>query len=237
MKQFNYFILCCTLFMPMCVWAQQTDAVPLTLVDQMPVFPGGEAEMFKYLSKNIKYPVIAQENEIEGTVYISFVVNEDGQLSNFIVKRGVAGGCTEESLRVLQSMPKWTPGKHKGQTVKVNFTLPVKFKLDDPEPIYTEVDTMPHYPEGEKAMFQFLAKNIKYSKRARENRFQGTVKVVFVVNADGTISNPMIKQSVGGGCDEEAVRVIKLMPKWIPGIKNGKNVAVYYTIPIKFVLD
>jgi TonB family protein len=217
--------------------AQQTDAAPLIVVDQMPVFPGGEAKMFKYLSTNIKYPALAREVGIEGTVYITFVVNEDGQLSNFIVKRGVAGGCTEESLRVLQSMPKWTPGKHKGQKVKVIFTLPIKFQLDGPAPIYTELDTMPRYPEGEEAMFQFLAKNVKYSKRARENKFQGTVKVVFVVNADGTISNPIIKERVGGGCDEEAVRVILLMPKWIPGVKNGKNVAAYYTLPIKFVLD
>ncbi len=239
MKQFNYFVLCCVLWMPIRVFAQQqidNGQMP-SGIEQMPQFPGGDKAMFKYLSENIRYPRVAQENGIEGTVYIGFVVNIDGQISDIIVKRGVAGGCTEESIRVIQAMPKWIPGKHKGEVVKVNYTLPIKFKLDDPEPIYTVLDTMPSYPEGEKAMFQYLAKNVKYSAYARENGYEGTVKVTFVVNSDGSLSNFVIQNSVGGGCDEEVLRVIRAMPKWTPGVKNGQKVAAYCTLPMKFALD
>jgi TonB family protein len=239
MKQFNYLILNFALLLPMCVFAQQaeSDTTVLTVVEQMPVFPGGLEAMFKYLSTNIRYPAVARENGIEGTVYIGFVVNADGQISNIVVKRGVAGGCTEESVRVVSKMPKWTPGKHKGKSVRVNFTLPIKFKLNEPDPIYTQLDTMPSYPEGEKAMFKYLANKVKYPAYARENGFEGTVKVTFVVKSDGTISNLVINESVGGGCDEEALRVIRAMPKWIPGVKNGAKVAAYYTLPITFKLD
>jgi TonB family protein len=237
MKPFNNFILCCVLWMPICVFAQPADTTVLTIAEQMPVFSGGEKAMFQYLSENIQYPRVAQENGIEGTVYIGFVINTDGKLANITVKRGVPGGCTEESVRVIRNMPNWIPGKHKGEFVRVNFTLPIKFKLDDPDPIYTTLDTMPSYPEGEKAMFQYLAKNVKYSAYARENGYHGTVKVNFVVNSDGSLSNFVIQNSVGGGCDEEVLRVIRLMPKWIPGVKNGKKVAAYYTLPMKFSLD
>ena len=223
--------------MPISIFAQQTEPIPLNVVEQMPEFPGGQKALYKYLSENIRYPVVARENSIEGTVYIGFVVDTDGQLSNITVKRGVAGGCTEESVRVISSMPKWIPGKHKGELVRVNFTMPIKFKLDDPDPIYTTLDTMPSYPKGEKAMFQYLAKNIKYPAHARENGFAGTVKIQFVVNSDGTLSNFVFQERVGDGCDEEALRVIQAMPKWIPGVKNGQKVSAYYTLPIKFVLD
>jgi TonB family protein len=237
MKQFKYFIACCALLMPMCAFAQQADGLALNVVEQMPEFPGGQKALYKYLSDNIRYPVVARENGIEGTVYIGFVVNTDGQLSNIVVKRGVAGGCTEESVRVISSMPKWIPGKHNGEFVRVNFTMPIKFKLDDPEPIYTTLDTMPTYPEGEKTMFKYLAKNIIYPAYARENGFAGTVRITFVVNSDGSLSNFVFQERVGGGCDEEALRVIKAMPKWIPGVKNGQKVSAYCTLPIKFALD
>jgi protein TonB len=96
----------------------------------MPEFATGQAAMFKYLSENIKYPAVARENAIEGTVYLGFIVDADGNITNVTVKRGVSGGCTEEAVRVVSGMPKWKPGKQQGRAVKVNFTLPVKFKLD-----------------------------------------------------------------------------------------------------------
>lgn len=101
-----------------------------TFVEQPPVFPGGEAAMMKYLGDHIRYPEQAKEAGIQGKVIVKFVVNEDGDISDAQVVRGVGGGCDQEALRVVKSMPKWSPGKQNGRAVKVYFTLPVTFRLE-----------------------------------------------------------------------------------------------------------
>ena len=101
-----------------------------TRVEQMPQFGSGERELLEYLAKNIKYPTIARENGIQGTVVIQFVVDKDGSVTEPTVVREVGGGCDEEALRVIKTMPKWIPGKQQGKPVKVRYTLPVKFKLE-----------------------------------------------------------------------------------------------------------
>jgi periplasmic protein TonB len=101
-----------------------------TIVEQNPEFPDGQKAMFSWLSSNIKYPPIARENGIEGTVYVGFVVNTDGSIVDVIVKRGIGGGCNEEAVRVVQQMPNWKPGRQQGRPVRVAFTLPIKFKLE-----------------------------------------------------------------------------------------------------------
>lgn len=91
---------------------------------------GGQAELFKFLGKNIKYPKTARENGIEGTVYIGFVIEKDGGVSNVAIKRGISTDCNQEALRVIKLMNgKWQPGTFKGQNVRVAYTLPIKFKL------------------------------------------------------------------------------------------------------------
>ncbi|OWY20425.1 energy transducer TonB [Sphingobacteriales bacterium UPWRP_1] len=103
------------------------------IVEEMPEYPGGQTELFKYLANNTHYPPMARENGIEGTVYVGFVVMEDGSISNVQVKRGLPGGgagCDEEALRVVKQMPKWKAGKQRGKNVRVAYTLPFKFKLD-----------------------------------------------------------------------------------------------------------
>ncbi len=100
-----------------------------TIVEKMPQFPGGEAEMMKFIYKNIKYPPIARENNIEGLVVVTFVVGKDGSINDIKVLRDIGGGCGEESVRVVKKMPKWNPGKQRGKPVQVQFNLPVKFKL------------------------------------------------------------------------------------------------------------
>jgi periplasmic protein TonB len=99
-------------------------------VQQRPEFPDGEAALQKYLYGNIKYPAIARENGIEGRVVVKFVVTKNGEIQNAQVVRGIGGGCDEEALRVVKSMPNWKPGKHNGKAVNVTFTLPVTFKLE-----------------------------------------------------------------------------------------------------------
>ena len=101
-----------------------------TKVDQAPTFPGGQAAMIDFLIKNIKYPDKAKKEFIQGKVFVTFVVETDGSITNVKVLRGVCGGCDEEAVRVIKLMPKWNPGSLKGQPVRVQFNLPIKFTLD-----------------------------------------------------------------------------------------------------------
>lgn len=99
------------------------------IVEEMPAYPGGDAKLMEYVAKNIKYPQIARETGIQGRVFVGFVVEPDGSVSNVKVLRGIGGGCDEEAMRVVKSMPKWKPGKQRGKAVRVSYMLPVNFKL------------------------------------------------------------------------------------------------------------
>lgn len=99
------------------------------VVEKMPEFPGGEDAMRRYLARNIRYPLIAQENGIQGRVICQFVVNADGKIVDVQVVRGVEASLDEEAVRVIKSMPAWTPGKQGGKSVRVKYTLPIRFKL------------------------------------------------------------------------------------------------------------
>lgn len=109
-----------------------TDSLQVfTIVEEMPQYPGGEVEMTRFIKENTKYPQSAKDNNIQGTVYISFVVEKDGSIKAVKIQRGIAGcnECNAEALRVINLMPKWMPGKQSGKTVRVSYVLPVKFKL------------------------------------------------------------------------------------------------------------
>ena len=101
------------------------------VVEQQPEFPGGNAAMMKFLSDNIRYPVIAQENGIQGRVICNFVVERDGSITDVQVVRGVDPSLDREAVRVIQQMPRWAPGKQHDSAVRVRFTLPVVFRLQN----------------------------------------------------------------------------------------------------------
>ncbi len=105
------------------------EAEIFTVVEAMPEFPGGMAKLMGYLGNNIKYPPLAKESGIQGRVFINFVVEPNGSISNVKVLRGIGGGCDEEAIRVVNSMPKWKPGMQRGKPVRVSYNLPVKFTL------------------------------------------------------------------------------------------------------------
>ncbi|MCC6725198.1 MAG: energy transducer TonB [Saprospiraceae bacterium] len=105
------------------------EAAPFKIVEQMPVYPDGEAALLKFIYENIQYPVLARENGVQGTVYITFVVERDGSITNVKTVRDIGGGCGEEAIRVVKLMPKWLPGKQRGVPVRVQFTLPIKYDL------------------------------------------------------------------------------------------------------------
>ncbi len=236
------------------------------IVEAMPDFPGGTAKMMGYLAANIHYPQKAKDEGVEGRVFISFVVEKDGSISNVKTLRGIGGGCDEEAVRVVQSMPKWKPGMQEGKPVRVFYNLPINFKLQaksnvttdkkqngnkavkkpqtaknplsepDKDGLYMIVEKMPAFPGGHERLLDYVTSNIKYPKEAEKKGIEGRVYVSFVVNEDGSVSDVKVLRGIGGGCDEEATRVVENMPNWEPGMQEGKPVKVAYNLPVMFVL-
>ncbi|MCB9043818.1 MAG: TonB family protein [Chitinophagales bacterium] len=230
-------------------------------------FPGGIVEMMKYLYGNFNYPEEAIEKEIEGIVVVSFMVNEDGSLGDYVIKKDIGGGCGEEVVRVLRTMPKFKPATKLQKPVKQLYNVPVRLRLpekqmiqadttitsespqsDIPEEIFVReissieenvpVEEGPEFPGGQTALMRYVYENYKYPAEALEQNIQGLVVISFTVNEDGSLSNFEIKKDIGGGCGEEALRVAKTLPNFSkPGMQNGKPVKVQYNLPIRLKIE
>ena len=109
--------------------AEVKDSMQLTIVEERPTFPGGTEALLNFLRANVKYPPIAKETGITGTVIISFLIEKDGSISNIKVINSIGGGCNEEAIRVVNMMPKWTPAKQKGKPIRTQFQIPLYFFL------------------------------------------------------------------------------------------------------------
>ena len=244
---------------PVHVLEKDNDTV-FQIVEQMPEFPGGVEALMKYISDNVKYPQEAKDKNISGRVVLGFVIEKDGSVNEVKVLRGIGGGCDDEAVRVIKTMPKWKPGRQKGEPVRVFYQIPINFKLDDGQSqtslgkanvskvskddmkpdendVYQIVEEMPQYPGGEEALMEYVSKNIVYPQEAQEKGISGRVFVGFIVEKDGSVSEVKVLRGIGGGCDEEAVRVISGLPKWKPGKQEGKPVRVSYQMPINFKLQ
>ncbi len=112
-----------------------------------------------------------------------------------------------------------------------------KAKATSGDAAFEKVEKMPAYPGGHDALVKFMIENIKYPEAAKKAKVQGTVFVSFIVKADGTVTDTKVLRGIGSGCDEEALRVVGLMPKWTPGENKGKKVDVAFNLPVKFALD
>lgn len=222
------------------------------VVEEQPMFPGGMQEMMKFLQQNIKYPKEAQEQGKQGRVIVQFVVNKDGSIVNDSIVRSVDPLLDAEALRVVRSMPNWTPGKQKGKPVRVRFTLPVTFHLNGDAPkqatevkqpeatddkIFQVVEDQPEFPGGMEALMKHLSKEIKYPKEAQDKGTQGRVIVQFVVRKDGSITDAKVMKPVDPLLDAEALRVVSEMPNWTPGKQRGEAVNVRFTLPVMFRLQ
>ena len=119
----------------------------------------------------------------------------------------------------------------------VNTTATAQNKKTSNDKVFEKVEDMPVFPGGEQAMMEFVAKNVQYPKEAMEKEISGRVLVGFIVEKDGSISETEVVKGIGGGCDEEAVRVVKAMPKWKPGKQDGKPVRVHFILPLTFKLQ
>ena len=124
-------ILLCTIMQAQTTHTTPDDSI-YTVVEQAPQYPGGQEALLKYLAENLQYPDLARQKNIEGTVYVSFVVEKNGAVSNVKILRGIGGGCDEEAMRVVRKMSDWTPGYQDGKAVRVSFNLPIRFILEKP---------------------------------------------------------------------------------------------------------
>ncbi|MDP4189159.1 MAG: energy transducer TonB [Bacteroidota bacterium] len=223
-------------------------------VDKMPEFPGGLSGLQKFCSQNMHYPEQALSNNKSGTVRVGFIVEKDGTLRKVRIVKSAGKELNKEAIQIVQKMPKWKSGELNGEKIPVYVVFPIPYtknseKQDslsflnsktkhispDDQP-FTFVEHMPEFPGGENALKNFLAENVHYPVSALEHDIQGTVVLRFIVEIDGTLSKVQVLKSVGGGCDEEAIRIVKLMPNWVPGKLYEKNVRVYFVLPIKFAV-
>lgn len=105
------------------------DDEVFVVVEEQAEFPGGLDSMYAYIVKNLKYPELAKEKGIEGRVFVSFIIEKDGSISNVKLLRGIGGGCDEAAVKMVKNMPKWKPAKQRGKPVRCQFNLPIKFEL------------------------------------------------------------------------------------------------------------
>lgn len=227
---------------------EPTPSDSAMVCDKMPEFPGGDKQLMKFIVKNTKYPRRATSKGIQGTVICRFVINTTGYVEDIVVMQSIDSELDTEAIRVLKSMPQWEPGMLKGQPVPVYYTMPIRFRLPSSkrfnsvnardrkkQPIL--VDQLPLFPGGQAGLRKFMEENIQYPSDAHEKKIQGSVICSFIVNSKGELEEISVLKSVHPSLDEEALRIIKAMPQWIPATQKGKSIDVYSTMPIRFTIE
>ena len=236
------------------------------VVEEMPRFPGcedlglekkerkecSEGEMLKFIYSNIRYPDEARENGTEGKVVVQFAINKEGKVENAKVLRDLEFGCGEEVLRIMEKMTEeitWIPGMQKGEKVKVQYTLPIRFKLEEevapPPPYYIfGIDTVyyaptsyPKFKGGEEALNQFLATKTIYPESGLDSCSVGTIMASLVIQKDGKVNMLDTRDFNHLGTDFlfEVIRIIpQLENKWDLATFEEKEVNSFYALKIPF---
>jgi TonB family protein len=228
------------------------EEIPYVVVEEMPLFPGGDSTLLAYIMNNTRYPESAKASGIQGRVIVRFCVTKTGGIDLISVLKGVSAEIDSEAVRVVSTLPAFKPGRQGGKPVPVWYMVPITFSLtgslppSPPPPpppssasdtVYTQVDEMPEFQGGDAGLLKFIAEQTSYPAEAKTNKIQGKVLVKFVVRKDGSVSNVSILKGVDPELDAEAIKVIKSLPPFDkPGIKSGQAVAVNYVIPITFSL-
>ena len=223
-----------------------------------------KTKMLEYIYQNLKYPQEARKNNVEGQVVLQFVVEKDGRLNDIKVVRDIGAGFGIAARQVIESMnamkSRWIPGKQSGKNVNVLYTLPVKFKLEgksgsqkaieieknkDPD-FFNMVkwkDCNQHQNMFEESMCsikkisEFVQSKAKYPEEARKNKVEGSCQVRAYFDEKGDLIKAEIKEDIGNGCGEEALRVVKLLPNMTPAKKYDQAVASSLLIPVTFKIS
>ena len=232
-------------------------ATPLSL-SKMPEFEGGDNNSFlRWIYSKITYPVQCLENNIGGRVIVSFIIGKDGKLFNPRVLRSSGNRFLDSaSLNVVASSPKWKAGEKNGVPVKSRVVIPIVFQpvkdlfqnREDGDVMYTQQGTLipPKFTEGSSSVIYspnthnnftiWVFNNVEYPEEAKKQKLEGRVIVSFVVNDKGKVTNVNLVKSCNKVLDDEALKVIKSSPDWIPARINGVAVPVTYTFPLVFTL-
>lgn len=245
------FILSIVSFLPLCSQVASN-------VEVLPTNIGGKAEFKRIFEQELVYPEAALKNNISGKVTVSFDIKKDSSISNVKVISCGNQDLDAEGLRLF-NLFLWVPARKEGQCVGTSWTVVFDFvaekyqkickkrgytnfkyiadaKIDSTGKIYTSGVQMPMYEKGNFALQDFIKENLEYPRQAQLSNLQGTVVLSFVVEPSGLMTNIGIEKSVGGGCDQEAIRVLEQI-KWYPGKYNGKLARVRMTFPVYFILN
>ena len=221
--------------------------------------------LLSFIYKKIKYPAIARETRIEGTVNAQFIVEKDGKITNIIITKDIGGECGTMCIKVLKEMSEhdfWVPGKKNGKPVRTQFEMPVKFRLEkttsvnnNDSKIFKYVDEMPRFYSkkceklqeiqekidcSSKRLHDYIYQNLNYPPIASNNGVEGTPVIQFIVEKDGSLSGIRTARDIGAQCGAESIRVIKTLNEsgfWTPGKKDGMPVRTQMEVPISFRLD
>jgi TonB family C-terminal domain len=223
------------------------------MTEYKPSFPGGVTSMQEYIQKNIGYPSEVEKGEKQNVVDLKFEVDTTGKIQNISVLRSLIPSLDDAAIQVIKNMPGWTPAMINGKTVSSWVKVPVDFELNKTYPYtavskefieaesttssqFVIVEKMPEYPGGVQEMMKFLSLNVKYPMEEMKKGISGMEIVSFVVDTKGKIQDISVVRSIGPSFDEESIRVVNKMPRWVPGRQGGKDVSVKFTLPIKFAL-
>jgi TonB family protein len=219
--------------------AEDTNRVYSNLdVRVKPIFSGGS--VMKYINDAVVYPKQAMDSNIQGVVYISFIVEKNGTVTNVKVYRGIKRIIDSEALRVVSLMPKWSPGSLNGKPVRVENTLPVRFDIKpiDNDTIYLKNLLLQKKPVFSGDVNKFLSDSLRYPKEAIKKKIEGEVDLRFIVKKDGSVSNIKILHGIKQGdmLNKEAERLVSIMPKWVPAFYNFQPVPWEDTVKVIFDL-
>ncbi|WP_343530581.1 TonB family protein [Pedobacter sp.] len=221
----------------------------------------GINSFYKYLGNTVKYPSQAAENKIQGNLVVTFKV-VDKKTTDIKIETKLGAGCDEEMVKRIAAYKEGAlkdgnyslkvafmlqgssaPFLNENAKNKANFislnTISIVGYAFEPDEVHSFVslENPPKFPGGINDFYKFLGDNIKYPEEAAKQDIEGNVFVSFIVEKDGSLNDIKIDKGLGYGTDEEAVRILKLSPKWNPGTQNGKAVRVKYNLPIKFSLS
>ena len=239
------------------------DTTIYSVVEEMPRFPGCEqldttlavknecsqASLLNFVYSNVQYPLEARQQGIDGTVVLTFVVEPDGTISGLHPVKDIGGGCAEEAMRVVGAMNRigirWVPGKNKGEVKRVQYNLPIRFKLEDPLPyvfiegdtVYTEYEQALAFKEGEEALAQHLADNLVYPEFALDSCWVGDMDVSILVEPSGVVKVLDVKDynDLGFDFQFEAIRAAtSTFGLWQPAVYEGRPVPAAYDVNLTF---
>lgn len=226
----------------------KNDSLNTQIFDSVQVMPSlfySADSMQNYIQQKIRDIDTSFGMDLKGEAVLTFIVEINGKLTNINVSQNPKNSLSNIAVEIGKSMPLWKPGKQDGKKVRVRIRLPIRYEmyleeddsdyfLDDRR-FYNEVPAK--FPGGNEAMMKFIKENAKYPQEALSNKVQGIVYVRFNIETDGSISNVAIIRGIGSGCDEEAIRLVQMMPKWKPALQNNKPVRTVMITPIKVTLN